>query len=457
MSAQSKTRRALWVGVGLSALIHAMTAWVGSALRVGDALALDRAPDLASSSLELAFAPEDLLPPEQPSPSDKQPDPSELAALPPEPKPKPVSPPPLEEQEIRLGIEKSKHDTKNWIGFADPTPNAAPKSVVEQAALDPKAGPAAVAPGSLGNSSPTQPSEMGEPVTPDSQPRELAKQTPDQLSQSEILNKPTLTQPPTRLAPDELKPEPESSPNTSPSDQPNPETAHPGDSNATKTVLPHPDVAVGPLVDGAAVERPFVGPRPAGDILSPNDPAAPEQSRAVRKATAPAAANVPPRSRPVPPPDAASLPSPAKPPQARPANPAAGQDVPALAGTTGQASEHAGEASDRESDPSSLEDAVIVLPGRPAAAEGLEIITRRPVFSRYVRTVAAPNDPVFKVTFGRDGQVMRATLVQSSGYKDVDDPVYNALLSWRAKGEKLSDLPSNDTQGLSITMRIVLR
>ena len=43
--------------------------------------------------------------------------------------------PPEAEDESRLGIERSRRVTVNWLGFADPTPHRARESELEQAAL----------------------------------------------------------------------------------------------------------------------------------------------------------------------------------------------------------------------------------------------------------------------------------------------------------------------------------
>lgn len=424
---------------------HIGTLWLGSELRLGtESRPGDRAESIERSALELTFAPEDLIaPPTQspellPPPDQREPSPPvPVAQTPPPPAPVPLKP---EREEIRLGIAKSSQNSPNWIGYADPTPHAASKSEVEQAALDPNAGPALTSPGSMGEQGPQSSPEAEAAPAAQSPPQDPQppQPTPAEAAPSAPAAEPAMSLPPKSVPEAPMKPLPE-----------------------------------GPLMPGGEVDRAFVGPREASDALAPDGTAPPEPSPASTRGTAPkpAEATVSPektsadstakREKPnLSAVDRAATPAPSVPAsQPRPLAPSAGAgaDAPSLPGTTGQAAERSGEKSDRESDASSLEEALIVLPGRPAAAEGLEIITRRPTFSRYVRTVASPNNPVFRVTFGRNGQVLRASLLQSSGYKDVDDPVYNALLSWRATGQKLDQLPIDDTEGLSITMKVVLR
>jgi len=97
--------------------------------------------------------------------------------------------------------------------------------------------------------------------------------------------------------------------------------------------------------------------------------------------------------------------------------------------------------------------------GRPAAAKGLEIVTKRPDFSRLTRmTVYPPNNPRLKVTFNREGRVSEAQFIEPTGLAEIDSPVLNAVYRWTAKGEALSRLPTGDTKaGLSITVTILLR
>lgn len=120
-----------------------------------------------------------------------------------------------------------------------------------------------------------------------------------------------------------------------------------------------------------------------------------------------------------------------------------------------------GQVSDRESEATALKDRVKVTPGQPVAAKGLEIKTRRPVFSLYTRVTAAPRNAVVRVRFTREGKVASAEMVRSSGVADVDRPILDAVYGWTASGKKLLELPETregeKRATVSMVFEIVLR
>jgi TonB family protein len=117
-----------------------------------------------------------------------------------------------------------------------------------------------------------------------------------------------------------------------------------------------------------------------------------------------------------------------------------------------------GERSPSEADAASRERVVDVTPGRPAAAEGLQITTVRPNWSAVTRRYTRPGNPVVRIVFGRDGRVIEASITRSSGYSAVDGPLLDAIYSWTAQGEALEGLPENDPKaGVTINMRVLLR
>ncbi len=114
---------------------------------------------------------------------------------------------------------------------------------------------------------------------------------------------------------------------------------------------------------------------------------------------------------------------------------------------------------DKEAVASALKAAPVVVPGRVVAAEGLEISTRRPQWSRTTRATARPRNPVMWITFGRDGRVQRAGFlsdgerVYNTGFQDVDEPLLNAVYRWTARGRALDELPP-DQPGAGVTIRL---
>ena len=116
-----------------------------------------------------------------------------------------------------------------------------------------------------------------------------------------------------------------------------------------------------------------------------------------------------------------------------------------------------GDTSEKESDAASIRKSVLIRPGHPAAAQGLEIVTRRPEFTRLTRVTAWPRNPIVRVTFDRTGKVTQAKILRSSGVEDVDNPVLYSVYQWTAKGKALAELPKGDVHaGVTITVTIIL-
>jgi len=114
--------------------------------------------------------------------------------------------------------------------------------------------------------------------------------------------------------------------------------------------------------------------------------------------------------------------------------------------------------SESESMAVSIEETIEVSPGKPAAVEGLEIITVRPRWNIGTRLTASPRNPMVRIVFIRDGSVLEANFTQGgSGFSSVDEPLLDAIYSWRAKGKRLEELSTREGATLSITMRILLR
>jgi len=130
-------------------------------------------------------------------------------------------------------------------------------------------------------------------------------------------------------------------------------------------------------------------------------------------------------------------------------------DVPAPTAAPGS---QPGERSEKEADAASKVKPIEVILGRPAAGQGLEIITKRPKrspFSLLTRVTALPINPEVEVKFDRMGQVAAARVVRSSGIEDVDAPVLAAVYGWTAKGARLNDLSTDDREA-AITIRVTI-
>ena len=130
-------------------------------------------------------------------------------------------------------------------------------------------------------------------------------------------------------------------------------------------------------------------------------------------------------------------------------------DSPASDGTTGEP----GIADEKESDAVSIANVPVELRkvGNPLAAAGLDIKTVRPKFTHYTTLTVAPRSPLIRVEFDRKGVVVSAVLLESSGHKDVDNPILDAIYQWRATGKPLESIdPDGSPATVAIEFRIVL-
>ncbi len=339
-------------------------------------------------------------------------------------------------QPLVLGIESSPHKTETWLGFADPTEHKARRAEVEQAAMDPTPGAGGNA---AGAPSIPKPSEQAAEAVPPPPTPTVTPPTADPAVPVQPRPAPSDALPQLEpVAPSQPTPEPQSVP---------PPVKAPEEQPALK---PDEVIAPAPSSVQSEIEAPVgaVPPRPPEpapptppDPLPPTPTAAPPEKPAVQPVDTPTATE--PKEAAEKSPQQAA-PSPAKP-TVPPGNAPPG--------------ERPGEKSDRQSTPSALKDTIEVVPGRPAAGQGLEIKTVRPRWSDTTRLVAVPRNPVVRVTFAKSGRVSSVIFAagQNTGWNDVDEPLLDAIYRWTAKGEALRTLPSTKDAGLTVQFRIMLR
>lgn len=135
---------------------------------------------------------------------------------------------------------------------------------------------------------------------------------------------------------------------------------------------------------------------------------------------------------------------------------AAQEAEPAPAERADRPAEVAGNA-EREADAVSIEEPVEIEWGKPIAAKGLEILTRKkgPNYSAYTRVATRPSNPFVEISFGPDGAVRYVDVLKSSGVRDVDRPLVDAIYTWRARGERVDRLAAGDV--VKVRLRIVIR
>lgn len=125
-------------------------------------------------------------------------------------------------------------------------------------------------------------------------------------------------------------------------------------------------------------------------------------------------------------------------------------------GTAGQAP---GERSEKEADAASRDAPIEIVLGRPAAAAGLEIITRRPkhpLFTQLTLVTSRPSNPEFEVHFDRSGRVLDVKVVKSSGIASVDGPLVAAVYGWTARGERLGRIGPGPDATLAVPVTILI-
>ena len=113
----------------------------------------------------------------------------------------------------------------------------------------------------------------------------------------------------------------------------------------------------------------------------------------------------------------------------------------------------------KESDPTAFRRPVTVDPGKPVAAQGLDITTVRPRWTLATRLISSPRNPLVRVWFRRDGRVGKASFAPgaSTGVEGVDGPLLDAVYRWRAKGKALDELPSDDPEAMAfMEFRVLL-
>lgn len=402
----------------LSVTVHIGLAVLAGSVAVAAGQNDSRPGERDVAPMVLAWAEEDPLPEPDPPREPKQPEP-------PAPQPEPI-------EQLRLGIAESDQASENWMGFAEPTPHAAAKSDVEQPALDPAAG----TPAPIGTPSPAAPTGA-----------DTAQAVPPAPIPAPVL--PPVTSPP-EVSPPGVQPDDArttEAPPREPIDAGGPDltddtTAQPEESGTQQPEVVDPEL---PLMVEGDTDTPRLAEPLASGFVGPPFEASESEQEAVESAIAAA---------PQPPPTPPAVPQTNVPPDA------AGQPIASPnAGGTSAPGTTPGEQSDRESDGASLEEPVQVRLGRPAAAKGLEIITRRPEFSRVTRLTVYPAiNPRLRVTFNREGRVSAASFLDPTGLAEVDSPVLHAVYRWTAKGEALTKLPKDDPKaGVTITVTILLR
>jgi hypothetical protein len=372
-----------------------------------------------------------------------------------------VAQPPLAD-ELTLGLDQPPNTSVTWIGYDTYQEHLARLSETEQAAFKTEEDAGAAQPPMA-----SEPAPAGEPEAADEAAEAVAIEPPTPTA--------PMQEPPPEVQPSEQPTPAEAAPpnplEVSPQ-PPSPAPLEPAESDPMEPAIsePPPELEDPSLTPGPPelppvdADRPPVDPVP--DALEaipvpPSDPnAVAEFLNRVLEAIM-ASENTQEQLPRDPQPPPASTPGPTQPSESEPREaqvpPGSTPSPPSSSpGAPSQQPPAPGETSDRESDPTSI---VNVPPenwklGKPLAAQGLDIRTRRPRFDELTRITASPRNPVARVTFDHKGVAVKVALLVSSGDHRVDEPVINALYAWKAKGDKIDRLKEKQT--VAIEIRIIL-
>lgn len=395
--------------------------------------------------------------------------PHEAPTVPPQPLPEPV---PETPEVVRPGIAASDSASITWIGFAEATDQAAPRSETDQSAMttaangatakvqspvsdpapdDPAPAPIAAAQApERDEPKPESDAGLSPPVVDSDKTAAPGQVTRGEADQDHPRESPPSSSKQPATIPD-TRATPANSPAPTPPPEPTPETkTKPADDAQTPKPVPAPDEPIGP----AAPPQPAPAP-PAQETPKDDDakPVGLPQREPVATSGLPG---------PLPFREANDRSLVYQPNRPKPADTKAGvpqrrSGAPAREPFSGKPGKPA-EQADKDADATSIEKAVEYRDGKVKAGQGLDIRTVAPEFDTFTRVTAAPRNPVAEVSFDQRGGVIAVRFLVGSGYKDVDEPIRHALWGWTAKGKAIDDLAGKPKGSVvKLSFRILLR
>ncbi len=336
-------------------------------------------------------------------------------------------PPELDPAEV-LGIEESQADTLTWIGYEEYEKHLARLSEVEQAAMsaNPSSGGGGGAPAASGGATASSsPPPLPGAAQPSPAPATATAPSPPTDEPERLIDKVFRDTPQTNRSADpqeSTRPSPTESPTDRESDTPD-ESTKPAEEKTPRPTEDDP-------------------PKTPKDSESPAKDAKEEKSEPTEKPTAD------PGPTPTPTPTPTPNPEPSPKPNPTPTDEPSETDGDEPGEGPGEPVPEPGNDSNKDAEATST----IQTPeanwrnGRPLAAEGLEIKTRRLAIPLVTWFKLRPTrDPVAEIRFKASGRPASAELVVSSGDRDLDGYITDALFRWRASGKRLEALSGEET------------
>jgi hypothetical protein len=417
------------------------------------------------------------------------------------------------EQAVKIGQEKPSPVEINWISYEDYQALLARKSKFDQAALQRSATPdpnarampldptEPVARTPAAQPQPTPPSPQKQPMTtaaqavvqPDLQPAQPAqpiKPLDPQTKPAQVAPTLARSETPQAAAPKQAEAKAPSAPkstSTTPADTasnaPKPQPRNPEsrplalstirlpEQPGAKAVAPQPIPQAKASPTTAAPPSPAVAPMPQSPQAKPELRSAPPTLAALpitpkpdAPAGAPAMKQPPPQApderktqTPDKPVDPAAKPTDGQQPQPTPKptqTPQPSQTRPVTTPSMPRDAKPTAAPRDpmREAPPVTRIENLKIQPGRVVSQQGLQINTVTPRIAPVALYSSAPVNPDVIVVFNRAGEVVKAEIVKSTGYMNIDAPILQSLYKWSAQGELLSRVPETLTLQVHILL-----
>ena len=324
-----------------------------------------------------------------------------------------------------LGIEESEAETLTWIGYEEYREHLARLSEVEQAAMlaKPVAGGGGTPPPSRPRTAPPTPTIPTANLPSSAAPTATAPAP--ETTDAEVI----------------LDPEIETEPKTRPTVDPEPVESETIDEATTSDAEPTPDPSTRPEEETTTTDDAPEEPTP--------DPAADEQPEPETESK--------PVPKPEPDPGPAPKPAPTPTPEAEGDEGETDGDATGDGDGPGEPQPESGNDAEKDAEATS----VIPVPasewkqGKPLAARGLDITTRRPTIPVTAWLSYRPKyNPVARIEFDRTGKPKRASLLVRSQEPDLDERLIDMLYRWRAKGSRLKQLTGDQT--VTIELQLLL-
>ena len=332
-----------------------------------------------------------------------------------------------------LGIDKSEAETLTWIGYEEYAEHLARLSEVEQAAMS-------TAPTAGGGGSPAA-SNPSVAVA-----RAAAPAIPMSAQPAAAAPAMTVPNPETELPEILIDPEVLLDEKIEPTVEPEPVDSKTTEESSTSETEATPDPTTTP--DEQTTTKDETKEEETKDDAAENvEPESPTEENPP----------IDPSSDPAPKPSPEPTPTPQPSPEPKPEPAESDGEGDGEGEGPGEPAAEPGNDADKDAEATSLTKvpASEWKQGKPLAAQGLNIRTRRPNIPLVSWLSYQPQfNPVARIEFDRTGKPVRAMLIVKSGEDRLDENLTDMLFRWRASGTRLTQLTGDET--VTIELQLLL-